>query len=175
MVPGLILVQTSCSVLSFWQLTSFLVQASCSVLSIWQLTLISTITKKASSTLGFLYRNLQFCPPSSRKTAYISLVHSALKYSTVAWDPYQQNDIDKLENIQRHEAHFMIINQNYKEKDCLVYSGSPGKERISIDSSFWRIYSITQWVVSCVVYHYICCLKVHWVSRFDRLWEFIKL
>ena len=61
---------------------------------------INNITKKASSTLGFLHRNLWFCPPSCRKTAYnISLVHSALEYSTVVWDPYQQNDIDKLENI----------------------------------------------------------------------------
>ena len=23
-------------------------------------------------------------------------------------------------------------------------------------------------VVSCVVYHYICCLKVRWVPRFDQ-------
>ena len=39
-------------------------------------------------------------PPSCRKTAYsISFVHSALEYSTVVWDPYQQNDTDKLENI----------------------------------------------------------------------------
>ena len=53
-------------------------------------------------------------PPSCRKTAYISLVRSALEYSAVVWDPYQQNDIDKLENIQRCAARF--INQNYK--DC---------------------------------------------------------
>ena len=39
------------------------------------------ITRKASSTLGILRRNLPFCPPSCRKTAYISLVHSVLEYS----------------------------------------------------------------------------------------------
>ena len=72
------------------------------------------ITRKASSTLGILRRNLRFCPPSSRKTAYISLVHSVLEYSAVVWDPYQQNDIDKLENIQRCAARF--INQNYKDR-----------------------------------------------------------
>ena len=31
------------------------------------------ITRKTSSTLGFLGRNLQFCPPSCRKTAYSPL------------------------------------------------------------------------------------------------------
>ena len=54
-------------------------------------------------------------PPSCRKTAYISLVHSALEYSGVVWDPYQQNDTDKLENIQRCAVCF--INLNYKVKD----------------------------------------------------------
>ena len=62
---------------------------------------INNITKKASSALGFLRRNLRLCPPSCRKTAYISFVRYALEYSAVVWDPYQQNDIDKLENIQR--------------------------------------------------------------------------
>ena len=74
--------------------------------------MINNITRKASSTLGFLHRNLQFCPPSCRKTTYISLVHSALEYSDVVWDPYQKNDTDKLENIQRCAACF--ISQNYK-------------------------------------------------------------
>ena len=53
-------------------------------------------------------------PPSCRKTAYISLVHSALEYSAVVWDLYQQNDTDKLENIQRCAAR--SINQNYKDR-----------------------------------------------------------
>ena len=67
------------------------------------------ITRKTSSTLCFLR-----CTPSCRKTAYISLVHSTLEYSAVVWDPYQQNDIDKLGNSQRCAACF--INQNYKDR-----------------------------------------------------------
>ena len=60
------------------------------------MTHINNIKRKASSTLGFLCKNLQFCPPNCRKTAFNSLVHSALEYSAVVWDPYQQNDIDIL-------------------------------------------------------------------------------
>ena len=80
------------------------------------ITHINNITKKASSAIGFLRRDLRFCPPSCRKTAYISLVHSALECSDVVWDPYQQNDIGKPKNIQRHAARF--IDQNYK--DCIA-------------------------------------------------------
>ena len=53
---------------------------------------------------------LSVLPPS----AYISLVRSALEYCAVVWDPYQQNDIDKIENIQRCAARF--FNPNYKDR-----------------------------------------------------------
>jgi len=49
---------------------------------------ISKITNKASSTLGFLKRNLKHCPTSCRNTAYLSLVRSALEYSSILWDPH---------------------------------------------------------------------------------------
>ena len=42
-----------------------------------------------------------------RKAAYISLVRSLLEYSAVVWDPYQKNDIDRLERIQRRAARFI--------------------------------------------------------------------
>ena len=44
-------------------------------------TYINNIMKRASSTLGFLRRNLRFCPSGCKKTAYSSLVRSALEYS----------------------------------------------------------------------------------------------
>ena len=68
---------------------------------------INTITKKANSTLGFLRRNLRSCPEECRKAAYISLVRSLLEYSAVVYDPYQQNDIDRLERVQRRAARFI--------------------------------------------------------------------
>ena len=39
---------------------------------------INKICKKANSTLGFLKRNLKHCPQDSRRTAYLSLIRSAL-------------------------------------------------------------------------------------------------
>ena len=74
-----------------------------------------TLTKlgKANTTLSFLRRNLKACPPKLRETAYFSLVRSSLEYSLAIWDPFRQKDIDKLENIQRSAARFVI--QNYRQ------------------------------------------------------------
>jgi hypothetical protein len=75
---------------------------------------ISNITKKANSTIGFLRRNLQRCPKECRKNAYISLVRSVLEYGAIIWDPYQKNDIEKLEKIQRRAR---FINKDYRSRE----------------------------------------------------------
>jgi hypothetical protein len=66
--------------------------------------------KKASSTLGFLRRNLQHCPRGCRRTAYIALIRSIMEYGSVIWDPYT-----KLESIQRRGARF--ITKDYKSRE----------------------------------------------------------
>ena len=73
------------------------------------------VTKTASSTLGFLRRNLQHCPRECRKTAYIALVRSIMEYGAIIWDPYNKNDINKLENLQRRGARF--ITKDYKSQE----------------------------------------------------------
>ena len=75
---------------------------------------VGSITKKASSTLGFMRRNLRSCPKECRKAAYFSLVRSKLEYAATVWDPYYQQDIDRLENIQRRAARF--ISNDYRSR-----------------------------------------------------------
>ena len=75
---------------------------------------INNICRKASSTLGFIRRNLRHSPQSTRKTAYISLVRSTLEYGAIIWDPYLQSDITKMEKVQRRAAHF--ITGDYKTR-----------------------------------------------------------
>jgi hypothetical protein len=67
---------------------------------------INKITNRATSILGFLGRNLKHCSKTLKETAYISLVRSVLDYSSTVWDPYLQQDIDRLELIQRRAARF---------------------------------------------------------------------
>ena len=68
---------------------------------------IKKITNRATSTLGFLRRNLKHCSKTLKETAYTSLVRSVLDYSSTVWDPYLQKDIDCLESIQRRAARFV--------------------------------------------------------------------
>ena len=44
---------------------------------------ISKVTKKASSTIGFLRRNLSHCPTACRRIAYLSLVRSVIEYGAI--------------------------------------------------------------------------------------------
>ena len=76
---------------------------------------IDQISKKASSTLGFIQRNLRKCKPQCKKTAYISLVRSTLEYGATIWDPHQENNIYKLEKIQRKAARF--ITNDYRTRE----------------------------------------------------------
>ena len=75
---------------------------------------INNITKKANSTLGFIRRNLRRCPNACKKTAYLALVRPLLEYGAIIWDPYQKQDISKMERIQRNAVRF--IARNYKSK-----------------------------------------------------------
>ena len=75
---------------------------------------IDNICKRASSTLGFIRRNLHHCPARTRKSAYVSLVRSTLEYGAIIWDPFLKSDIVKLEKIQRKAARF--INRDYRTR-----------------------------------------------------------
>ena len=78
---------------------------------------INNTCKKASSTFGFLRRNLQHCPRECRRTAYIALVRSIMEYGSIIWD---QQEITKLESIQRRGARFIIKDHKSREKGCMT-------------------------------------------------------
>ena len=65
---------------------------------------------KANRTLGFLRRNLWFCPRDVKATAYKTLVRPVLEYASCAWDPYKIGQINKLEAVQRKAARFVTGN-----------------------------------------------------------------
>ena len=68
---------------------------------------ISSITGKATSTLGFLRRNLRKCPAQLKERAYIAFVWSTLDYASPIWDPFLKRDTNNLEKINRRAACFV--------------------------------------------------------------------
>ena len=81
---------------------------------------INGVCKKASSTLGFVRRNLQNCPKQTRLIAYVSLVRSLLEYGSTIWDPHTQKEVDKLERIQRQAARFVTRDYHSKDPGCVT-------------------------------------------------------
>ena len=58
--------------------------------------------------LGFLRRNLRICSSKTKELAYKSLVRPIVEYASCVWDPYTNQDVDKIERIQRRAARFVL-------------------------------------------------------------------
>ncbi|XP_072039114.1 uncharacterized protein [Amphiura filiformis] len=71
------------------------------------------LTSKANKVLGFLKRNLWFCPREMKETAYKTLVRPILEYAGCSWDPYKKKDIVAIEAVQRKAARFCM--NDYKQ------------------------------------------------------------
>ena len=84
---------------------------------------INKISRQTNSTLGFIRRNLNHCPESCRKTAYLALIRSSLEYSSVVWDPHLQKDIEKLEKKSKtsrkiHNGRLQLERSRLRDPDA---------------------------------------------------------
>ena len=69
---------------------------------------ITATKNKASGTLKFLQRNLRITSNQIKTTAYMSFVRPRLEYGSTVWDPHTQNNIDKLEMVQRRASRWVL-------------------------------------------------------------------
>ena len=74
---------------------------------LWESHIIG-ITAKAKRTLGFLRRNIRYCPKQLQQLACYSLVRSRLEYASIVWGPCLVKDITKLDDVQRQAARFVV-------------------------------------------------------------------
>ena len=65
------------------------------------------IAKKGNSSLVFVKRNLYACSEETKRAVYVSLVRPHLEYATAVWDPYRQNQVERLEAIQSSAARLL--------------------------------------------------------------------
>ena len=61
---------------------------------------VDKIAKKGNSILAFVKRK---CSEETKQAAYVSLVRPHLEYATAVWDPYRQNQVEKLEAVQSRD------------------------------------------------------------------------
>ena len=69
--------------------------------------------KKRNSIREFVKRNLHACSVETKQAAYVSLVRPHLEYVTAVWDPYRQNQVEKLEAVQRCAVGFIKHDYDY--------------------------------------------------------------
>ena len=62
---------------------------------------------KGNQTLGVLKRNLRHCPQSIKDMAYKTILRPKLEYASAVWDPFTEDNIRKLEAVQRRAARFV--------------------------------------------------------------------
>ena len=74
---------------------------------------ICNIVKKANSSIGsigFLRRNLQIQQKHIKSNAYKTLVRPQIEYASTVWDPFTQENQNKIEMVQRRAARFVCNN-----------------------------------------------------------------
>ncbi len=71
---------------------------------------VHRITQNANRSLGFIRRNIKVRNPQVREAAYKTLVRPQLEYASSVWDPYHQEQISKIELVQRRAARWTLNN-----------------------------------------------------------------
>ena len=76
---------------------------------------IDYVRGKATKLIGFLNRNLRTCSKELKELSYKQFVLPVLDYASSIWDPYHQNQINKLEMIQQSSS---LCIKSTMEKKC---------------------------------------------------------
>ena len=71
---------------------------------------VDSTCKKANSALAFLRRNFRLCQRKIKVDLYLTYVKPILEYAASVWSPHTGYAMNKLENIQRRAARFVMSN-----------------------------------------------------------------
>ena len=69
---------------------------------------INKITSRALLIKAFLQRNLKSCPAHVKLKCYNTMIRPILEYASPVWSPHTRKDIEKLEQVQRYSARFIM-------------------------------------------------------------------
>ena len=74
---------------------------------------INDISKKANQTLCFLKRNIRIHNRNLKSTEFKNLVRPQLEHASTVWSPYTDQDINKLESVQRRATRWVTRDYRY--------------------------------------------------------------
>ena len=110
---------------------------------------IQKICTTASWSIGFIKRNIRMKSPAIREMAYNTLVRPLVEYSSV-WSPYTQNNIHKIEMVQRRVARWTLDNYTRQARvsEMLTHLGWRSLEQRRNDSRLCLFYRIIHGLVA---------------------------
>ena len=85
-------------------------------------------SKEDEQQLAFLRGNFASGPKDTKAQSHLTLVRPIHGYSSTSWDLYTNNNIQKLEAVQRHATRFVMGLQNNwqpQPDDCWPWMGIP--------------------------------------------------
>ena len=111
---------------------------------------IQMICPSASWSLGFIKRTIKTKSPAIREMAYKTLVRSLVEYSSSVWSPYTQNNIHKIEMVQRRAARWTLDNYTRQARvsEMLTHLGWRSLEQRRNDSRLCIFYKIIHGLVA---------------------------
>ena len=68
---------------------------------------INEISNKANNITALLQRNIQTCPTNVKASCYKTLIRPIVEYASSVWDPINQEQVNKIEMVQRNAARFV--------------------------------------------------------------------
>ena len=81
---------------------------------------ISSISRKASRSLGLIKRNLWNCPRKVRETAYTSIFRPKLEYASASWDPHYKKISQPLREF-REKLLVFAFKTSTKQQVCQTW------------------------------------------------------
>ena len=75
---------------------------------------INNIANKANASLRFIKRNVKTNSIKTKELAYKTYVGPKVEYCSVVWDPWQKQQINKIEMMQRRAARYTLNQYSYQ-------------------------------------------------------------
>ena len=104
-------------------------------------------------TLNLLRRYLHSCSEGTRDIAYKTMVRPILEYAAGAWDPYQDNDIKRLQAVQNKAARFVTGKYQREESvtDMLKHLQWRSLQQHRLTARLAMFHKIRNKKASCVI------------------------
>ena len=136
---------------------------------------ITSVSAKASKSLGYLRRNLRHAPANVRKLAYLTLVRPQLEYASPIWSPHQKYLTDMLERIQNRASRFISNDYSHHSsvtqiKLNLSLQSLSTRRDIALLTLFHKFIHSSRTTLACLKRPYFTSHRLHNHFSYTRIY-----